>query len=177
MGAWAKALVRITGAALVLGLASLLGACGGGGNAPESLTGTAATPQPRALRRAQLPTTDWTGDSGQHVVRNTSDWEATWPAIQWSEEAAPPLAGLDFKQQMLVGVTGSYGGCSGGITITSAERETTATGDGWVVTHQLRDEGGGPDSACTDDIKPVADFILLPASPTAVRFVELPRLP
>ena len=178
MGAWAKVVTRITRGAIALGLASLLAACGGGGDgeAPEALEGMSVTSAPAPLRHIELPLSDWTGDDGQHVVRNTSDWEATWLAIQWREEAAPSLTGVNFKQQMLVGVTSSYGGCSGSITITSAERETTPTGEGWVVAYQVQDLGGAPGVACTADMKPVVDFILLPASPAAVRFVELPRL-
>lgn len=176
MGAWARVVAQITRGAVALGLASLLAACGGGADAPEALEGMSVTSAPAPLHHIELPLSDWTGDDGQHVVRNTTDWAATWLAIQWREEAAPPLTGVDFKQHMLVGVTASYGGCSGSITITSAERETTATGDGWVVAYQVQDLGAAPGMVCTADVKPVVDFILLPASPAAVRFVELPRL-
>ena len=176
MGAWARVVAQITRGAVALGLASLLAACGGGADAPEALEGMSVTSAPAPLHHIELPLSDLTGDDGQHVVRNTNDWAATWLAIQWREEAAPPLTGVDFKQHMLVGVTASYGGCSGSITITSAERETTATGDGWVVAYQVQDLGAAPGMVCTADVKPVVDFILLPASPAAVRFVELPRL-
>lgn len=176
MGTWAKVVARTTRCAIVLGLASLLVACGGGGEMPEALEGMTVTSAPAPLRHIELPLSDWTGDDGQHVVRNTSDWTATWLAIQWRDEAAPPLTGVDFKQHLLVGVTASYGGCSGSIAITSAARETTSMGDGWVVEYQVQDLGAAPGMACTADMKPVVDFILLPASPAAVRFVELPRL-
>ena len=172
MGVGAKVVAQT----IALGLAMLLTACGGGGDVPSADVVAVGKSTPHSLTRIELPVSDWTGDDGQHVVRNTSDWEATWLAIQWRDEAAPPLTGVDFKQHMLVGVTSSYGGCSGSITITSAERETTPTGEGWVVAYHVQDLGAAPGVACTADMKPVVDFILLPASPAAVRFVELPRL-
>ena len=120
MGTWAKVVARITAGTIALGLASLLAACGGGGEMPEALEGMTVTSAPAPLHHIELPLSDWTGDDGQHVVRNTSDWARVWPSIQWEDSAAPPLSHVDFKQHMLVGVTSSYGGCSGGIAITRA---------------------------------------------------------
>lgn len=173
MAAGTRAAKRVMAWAVTLCLAGLMAACGGGTEDADPVVKAA----PAALVRVQLPDDHWMGEDGQHVVRNGSDWERVWDANNgiWPAEPAPPLTHIDFKQHMLVGVTSSYGGCSGGINITSAELETTPTGEGWVVTYQLRDEVGGPDVVCTDDMKPVADFILLPTSPAAVRFVELPR--
>ena len=176
MGVGAKMIARVVALALAVGLT----ACGGGGEMTPADggagAGAAAKRAPAALVRVSLPVSDWTGDDGQHVVRNTSDWASVWTAIQWLDGGAPPLTHVDFKQHMLVGVTSSYGGCGGSITITNAEQLVAPQGDEWVVQFQRRDVATPSGTVCTDDIKPVADFILLPQSALPVRFVELPRL-
>jgi len=172
MGVGAKVVAQT----IALGLAMLLTACGGGGDAPAADLGTVAKSTPHLLTRVQLPVSDWTGDDGQHLVRNTTDWAATWIALQWTDTPAPPLPDVDFKQHMLIGVTSSYGGCSGSIEIDSVTQETTPLGSEWVVRFQVQDKGSGPSRVCTDDIKPMSDFILWPQSPLPVRFIELPRL-
>lgn len=190
MGAGTGAvMVRSTTRAMAWGLAlsltAMLAACGGGegkielghaGAHEAPSANPAAKDTDPAPVRVQLPVNDWTGDDGQHVVRNTTDWAAVWPLIQWLDGAAPPLPHIDFKQHMLVGVTSSYGGCSGGIAITGVALEAAAQGSEWVVHFQLRDTRAAPGALCSDDMKPVADFILLPQSVLPVRFVELPRL-
>lgn len=174
MGVGAKMMARVA----ALAVAAWLTACGGGGEVSTTDGGGAAVTQraPTALVRVSLPVSDWSGDDGQHVVRNTNDWAAVWTAIQWLDEAAPPLTHINFKQHMLVGVTSSYGGCGDSIAITNAEQLVAPQGDEWVIQFQLRDVATPPGTVCTDDLKPVADFILLPLSALPVRFVELPRL-
>lgn len=174
---------RVVAWGVACGLAGLLSACGGGAEPieahaarPSDSQPTTAKSPPSGLVRVSLPVTDWAGDAGQHVGRNTSEWASTWAVIQSLEAAAPPLAGVDFNQHMLVGVTDAYGGCSGSIAITHAALETAAQGSEWVVHFQLRDTGAPPGTLCSDDMKPVADFILLPQSALPVRFIELPRL-
>lgn len=155
-----------------LSIAATLAACGGG-QAPASSEELVPKSTGVAWERVTLPVDHWTGDDGQHVVRNTSDWARVWPSIQWEDSAAPPLSHVDFKQHMLVGVTSSYGGCSGGIAITRAGLEPSPQGDEWVVHFQVHEEAE-PSMLCTTDMKPVADFILLPQSALPVRFIELP---
>jgi hypothetical protein len=170
------------GAALVLAFA--LSACGGGGNSEVPLTDSGTVAQSTApapalvLVRVNLPVHNWTAVDGQHVVRNAGDWARIWDAHNgvWPAQSAPPLPAIDFKDTMLVGVTSAYGGCSGHIAILSAEREPTPAGEAWVVHFQVDEHNPMPGMACTDDIKPMADFVLLPQSALPVRFVELPRL-
>lgn len=168
--------VRVVVQTVALGLAVLLTACGGGGGTPSADLNAIAKSAPHSLTRVKLPTDNWTGDDGQHVVRDSSDWARTWVALQWNDTPAPPLTEVDFKQHMLIGVTSSYSGCSGKIEIASVTQETTPLGEEWVVRFQVQDTGFGPGMACSDDMKPVSDFILWPQSPLPVRFVELPRL-
>jgi hypothetical protein len=174
MGVGARMIARV----VALGVAVLMTACGGGGDVTtaDGDAGAVTKRAPAPLVRVSLPVTDWTGDDGQHVVRNTSDWASVWTAIQWLDDAAPPLTHINFKQHMLVGVTSSHGGCGGDIAITNAEQLVAPQGDEWVVQFQRRDVATPSGTVCTDDIKPVADFILLPQSALPVRFVELPRV-
>ena len=175
MAAGTKAAKRVMAWAIALGLAGLMAACGGGTDHAEAVVKAA----PAALVRVQLPHDHWMGEDGQHVVRNSSNWERVWDANNgiWPAEPAPPLTDIDFKQHMLVGVTSSYGGCSGSIAILSADLQATPSGDAWRVTFQVDERSDTTELvACTDDVKPLADFILLPQGSQAVQFVELPRL-
>lgn len=174
MAAGTRAAKRVTAWALTLCLAGLMAACGGGMEDADPVVKAA----PAALVRVQLPDDHWMGEDGQHVVRNGSDWERVWDANNgiWPAEPAPPLTHIDFKQHMLVGVTSSYGGCSGSIAILSAELQATPSGDAWRVTFQVDERETDPERICTMDIKPIADFILLPQGGQPVQFVELPRL-
>lgn len=177
MGAWTKAMARAAAYAITLAWAGGLVACGGGTD-QASPAAAAAKTTPSALVHVRLPVGDWTGKDGQLVVRNHGDWESTWQANNgiWPPQPAPPLTEIDFKQHMLIGVTSSHGGCSGSIAILSAEQKTTLEGETWLVSYQVDVRENAPSAVCTMDVKPLADFVLLPASPAAVRFIELPRL-
>lgn len=174
MGAWTKTAERTAMSAITLGLAGLLAACGGG----TEQTDPVAKTTPSAHERVLLQVDNWAAEDGQHVARNVSEWAQIWDTHNtvWPPEPAPSLAHIDFKQHMLVGVTSSYSGCSGSIAILSAELESTPTGEGWLVRFQVDERSTDPGMVCTMDIKPLADFILLPQSPLPVRFLELPRL-
>ena len=179
MAAWTKPAARAAAHAITLALAGVMAACGGGTDGADPVAKNTPRATSSALVRVQLPVSDWMGEHGQHVVRNSSDWERVWDANNgvWPAQPAPPLTEIDFRRHTLVGVTSSYGGCSGSIAILSADKESGPNGEGWLVQFQVDERYEGPKGVvCTDDIKPVADFILLPPSPLPVRFVELPRL-
>ena len=178
MAAWTKAAARAAAYAIALGLTGVMAACGGGAETADPVAKTAFSTTSSALVQVQLPVSNWTDEDGQHVVRNISDWERVWDANNgiWPAQPAPPLTEIDFRRHMLVGVTSSVGGCGGNIAILSAEPASTPSGEGWLVRFQVDERSTDPGMVCTMDIKPLADFILLPQSPLPVRFVELPRL-
>lgn len=164
--------------ALLLGLSSLLVACGGGTALDDAPADTVVRTTPAAPTRVQLPVEGWSGEEARLVIHNPDEWASAWArhSAVWPTPAVPALDQIDFQQHRLVGVTTSYGGCGGGVRITSATLDILADGTAWVVQFQASDLGAKPGLVCTTDIKPVADFILLPQSAQPVVFVELPRL-
>lgn len=147
------------GAALGLALVSALylAACGGGAEEPDELSWV------RLQTWGNAPAPE-----GDHVTRTEAEWQQTWAHFNGGAQPLPQRPAVDFTQRMVVGANRGVGpsGCWS-LRITRVAEEALRVRVSYRITRP------GPTDACTMQVVPLQDLVVIPRVNKQVVFAEV----